>query len=70
MTLRSHTHTHVRYFTDDSPGMPELKEAFRQIESDMLRRGPHMAPEVREAMEKRVDLLRLAWYLMLEEVPE
>jgi len=63
------TRTFTRYFTDDSPGMAKLHEAFQEIESDMLARKPHLDKETALAMEKRVTNLMNAWYFMLEEVP-
>lgn len=63
------TYTYVSYCTDDSPGLPELKDAYQKIESDFLSRREHMDSKTASAMERRVEALRLAWAALLEPVP-
>ncbi len=65
----SYTYTFTRYWTDESPGMEKLKDAFSEIELDFERRREFLNPRTVLAMEKRIQTLMNAWYFMLEEAP-
>jgi hypothetical protein len=64
------TYTYVKYFSDDSPGMSELQEAYSKLESDYLRRRDAMSPKARQAVDLRLALLRHSWAMLLEPVPK
>jgi hypothetical protein len=49
--------------------MPELAEAFAKISVDHLHRRDVLESKVAAALDRRIDNLRLAWALMLEDVP-
>lgn len=61
------THTHTRFFSDDSPGMEELQIAFQKISIDALARSARLDKNTANAMQARVDLLMLAWRFLLDE---
>lgn len=64
----SATRTHVNYFD------PEVVDevvggAFKTLETDFERRRPHISRKAALAMERRLDVLRAAWALLLEPLP-
>jgi hypothetical protein len=64
-----HTYTFVRYCSDESPVIPELAEAYRKLAEDLEHRRPHISKQAASAMERRIELVRHAWALLLEPVP-
>lgn len=64
------TYTYVSYCTDQSEGMPELKEAYHKLAADLERRKDAMDPRAADAFGRRIENLRLAWALLLEPVPK
>lgn len=64
------TYTYVRYFSNESPGMAELAQAYGKIELDFEARKDGMSPQARSACERRVTALRLAWAGLVEPVPK
>jgi hypothetical protein len=65
--MLTHTHAYTRYFTDDD--LAEIKAGFQKLESSYLRRKEHMSPKAASAIERRLDVLRHAWAMLLEPVP-
>lgn len=63
------TRTHTKYFSGDSPGMEELRTAYFKLKSDYEQRKDHVSPKVRAAIERRLEMLRHAWTMLLEPVP-
>jgi hypothetical protein len=62
------TRTHVIYFGDED--LEEIAAGFRRLETSFLERKPAMSTQTSRAYERRLDVLRCAWALLLEPVPE
>ena len=63
------TRTFTTYF--DTGDVDEHFGALhRKLETDYLLRQSAIAPEVRRAVEARLDFIRAAWTLCLDRVPE
>lgn len=65
--VHTHTYTYVKYYDADT--VDKLGPVYSELEVDYLRRKDHVSPKVQVAMKARLDLLRNAWLLLLDVVP-
>jgi hypothetical protein len=61
------TRTHTVYFDDEDLRL--IREGFAVLESSYLGRKAYMSQAAQRAHERRLDVLRAAWALLLEPVP-
>jgi len=62
------TRTHTAYFDDDS--LQELADAYKHLAADWEVRRQFVPKRVAFAVDHRLELVRHAWALLLEPVPE
>jgi len=62
------TQTFVRYFNDEDLAL--IKQGYQQLAADLESRRPYISKRTAAAMERRLEVLRHAWALLLEPVAE
>lgn len=63
---RTHTYTHAHLF-DHEQVDATVGKAYRELESEYLRRKEHIPQVIQRSIEARLELLRHTWLLMLED---